>query len=146
MPLASTAALELRLDVAPDLPEIWADRHRLLQVFENLIGNAIKFTKPGGEITVGGRPRDDEGLFSVADTGAGIAERSAAPRVRSLLAGTAATSARRGPGAPHRQGHRRGPRRTDLGREHARSGQHVLLHPANGGIKSHTEPPRGGTA
>ena len=33
--------------------DVWGDRHRLLQVFENLIGNAIRFTKPGGTITVG---------------------------------------------------------------------------------------------
>ena len=73
MPLASQASLELVLDVPPDLPELWADRERLLQVFENLIGNAIKFSGPGGRITVGAAPRDREVLFWVADTGVGIA-------------------------------------------------------------------------
>lgn len=72
-PLATSASLDLRLDVAPDLPEIWADRDRLLQVFENLIGNALKFTKPGGSIAVGAAPRDSEVLFWVTDTGSGIA-------------------------------------------------------------------------
>jgi signal transduction histidine kinase len=72
-PLASSTALELRLDVAPDLPDIWADRQRLLQVFENLVGNAIKFTKPSGKITLTAAAREDEVLFSVADTGSGIA-------------------------------------------------------------------------
>lgn len=71
--LAASAALELRLDVAPDLPEVWADHDRLLQIFENLIGNAIKFTDPGGRITLGAAPRDGEVLFWVADTGGGIA-------------------------------------------------------------------------
>jgi len=71
--LASPASLELRLDVAPDLPEVWADRDRLLQVFENLIGNAVKFTEPGGRITVGAASREGEVLFWVVDTGAGIA-------------------------------------------------------------------------
>ena len=52
---------------------IWADRDRLLQVFENLIGNSIKFTKPGGRITLGATVRAGEVLFSVADTGCGIA-------------------------------------------------------------------------
>ena len=72
-PLAAAASLELRLDIPRDLPDVWADRERLLQVFENLIGNAIKFTRPGGYITVGAAPRDGDVLFWVADTGAGIA-------------------------------------------------------------------------
>jgi PAS domain S-box-containing protein len=72
-PFASSASLGLGLDVAGDLPEIWADRDRVLQVFENLVGNAVKFTAPGGDIVVGARPKDSEVLFWVADTGAGIA-------------------------------------------------------------------------
>lgn len=71
-PLAMAASLELRLEAAPDLPEVWADRDRLLQVFENLIGNALKFTKPGGHITVGAALREGEVLFGVTDTGSGI--------------------------------------------------------------------------
>ena len=73
MPLASAASLELRLDAAPDMHEVWADRDRLLQVFENLIGNAIKFTSPGGRITLGATAGADEVVFSVSDTGGGIA-------------------------------------------------------------------------
>jgi signal transduction histidine kinase len=72
-PLASSSSLELRVEVAPNVPEVWGDRDRLLQVFENLIGNAIKFTKAGGRITAGASSRDDEVVFWVADTGCGIA-------------------------------------------------------------------------
>jgi signal transduction histidine kinase len=71
-PLAASSSLELQLDVAPELPEIWVDRDRLLQVFENLIGNAAKFTPAGGRITVGARPGEREVVFRVTDTGAGI--------------------------------------------------------------------------
>ena len=72
-PLASSSSLELRVDVDRDVPDVWGDRDRLLQVFENLIGNAIKFTKAGGRITVGAASRDHEVVFWVADTGGGIA-------------------------------------------------------------------------
>jgi PAS domain S-box-containing protein len=71
-PLASSSSLELRIEADPDVADVWGDRDRLLQVFENLIGNAIKFTKAGGRITAGATSRDDEVVFWVADTGSGI--------------------------------------------------------------------------
>ena len=71
--LATSSSVELRLDVAEDVAEIWGEHDRLLQVFENLIGNAIKFTTAGGWITVGAASRDQEVVFWVADSGSGIA-------------------------------------------------------------------------
>ena len=71
-PLAASASIELVADLAPGLPDVAADRDRLLQVLENLIGNAVKFTEPGGRITVGAAPREGELLVWVADTGRGI--------------------------------------------------------------------------
>lgn len=44
--LAASESIELRLDVAPSLGEVWADRDRVLQLFENLIGNALKLQRP----------------------------------------------------------------------------------------------------
>jgi signal transduction histidine kinase len=78
--LASSSSLELRVEVDPDVAEVWGDRDRLLQVFENLIGNAIKFTQAGGRITAGATSRGDEVVFWVADTGCGIASENL-PRV-----------------------------------------------------------------
>jgi PAS domain S-box-containing protein len=72
MGLASSASLELQLEMAPDLPDLWADRDRLLQVFENLISNAIKFTERGGRVVVAAATRQGQVLFRVTDTGAGI--------------------------------------------------------------------------
>jgi len=72
-PLASAAALEMRLEVADDLPDLWGDQHRLNQILENLIGNAIKFTPAHGRVTIGAAARDGDILFWVADTGCGIA-------------------------------------------------------------------------
>ncbi len=72
-PLASSSSLEIRAEVEPDVPEVWGDRDRLLQVFENLIGNAIKFSSADGHITAGVASREHEVVFWVADTGRGIA-------------------------------------------------------------------------
>ena len=55
-----------------DVPPVFADRHRVLQVLSNLIGNAMKFTPPGGTIRVYAEARGEEVLFTVSDTGPGI--------------------------------------------------------------------------
>jgi PAS domain S-box-containing protein len=70
--LAAAASIELRLDAGEHLPDLFADRHRVLQVFENLIGNALKFTPAGGRITVGAVPHAGFVLCWVRDTGPGI--------------------------------------------------------------------------
>lgn len=74
--LAAEASIELRVEIDDGLPEIWADRDRLLQVLENLIGNAIKFTPQGGCITIAAARATQEVQFLVEDTGPGIPEDS----------------------------------------------------------------------
>lgn len=70
--LAEAASIELGLQEPQAMPPVWADRDRLSQVFENLIGNALKFTGSGGRITVAAEARENEMVFSVRDSGAGI--------------------------------------------------------------------------
>jgi PAS domain S-box-containing protein len=72
--LAAAKQQELKIEVSDDLPEVCADRARLLQVFSNLLGNAIKFTPVGGTITVKAEVSDDVVVFAVGDTGPGISE------------------------------------------------------------------------
>jgi PAS domain S-box-containing protein len=70
--LASEASLGLQVVLPEPLPEVLADRRRVLQIFSNLLGNAIKFTPAGGTVRVGGEAKEDEVCFSVEDTGPGI--------------------------------------------------------------------------
>lgn len=71
--LAADASVIIATDLSPALPTIEADDERILEVLENLIGNAIKFTGSGGSITVGAKAQGAELLVWVKDTGAGIA-------------------------------------------------------------------------
>ena len=95
--LALSSSIELRADVPRDLPEILGDSERLLQVFENLIGNALKFTEPGGQVTVGAVPGDSGAVFWVADTGRGMTEEEI-PRVFDPFWQASARSGRLGAG------------------------------------------------
>ena len=69
-PLAEEVRLSLHKSEA--LPAVWADRERVLQVFSNLLGNALKFTPPGGEVSLGARVEGTAVCFFVHDTGPGI--------------------------------------------------------------------------
>jgi signal transduction histidine kinase/CheY-like chemotaxis protein len=71
--LAAGSSVILASDLAPGLPSIQADGERILEVLENLVGNAIKFTPAGGTITIGARAHNAELVLWVKDTGPGIA-------------------------------------------------------------------------
>lgn len=68
---AKGVALECRLPRT--VPPVLIDGERVRQVCWNLIGNAIKFTPPGGHVVVAGHTRADALRISIADTGPGIA-------------------------------------------------------------------------
>ena len=72
-PEAEKKHIEFKTLFHTPLPGIYADADKIVQVFTNLIGNAIKFTPENGQITVEIIDRDKEVEYSVADTGVGIA-------------------------------------------------------------------------
>ena len=72
-PVARRAAITLRVEAdGAAATRVLCDREAILRVFSNLIGNAIKFSARGGEITIGAEPRGTHVQFSVADRGPGI--------------------------------------------------------------------------
>ncbi|MGH7552204.1 MAG: ATP-binding protein [Longimicrobiales bacterium] len=70
---AAQKKIQLSHETEADVPRVRVDRARLQQVLSNLIGNSHKFTRRGGRITLRLEPRPNELLFSVSDTGLGIA-------------------------------------------------------------------------
>ncbi|TKK26781.1 histidine kinase [Pseudomonas sp. CFBP13528] len=71
-PLASDKGIDLSFNAEPGL-QINADPERLFQVLSNLIGNAIKFTPRQGNIGISAMSNGAEIVFSVRDSGDGIA-------------------------------------------------------------------------
>ncbi|MCL0053290.1 cell wall metabolism sensor histidine kinase WalK [Dehalococcoidales bacterium] len=69
---ADRAGLDLSLNIPSTLPLALADEERVEQVLVNLVDNAIKFTLPGGRVTLSAKVEDENILISVIDTGIGI--------------------------------------------------------------------------
>ena len=69
---AVTAGISLHLQAEAHWPLIPVDRDRINQVFDNLLGNAIKFSPRGGTITLEVQDAGEMILVSVTDTGVGI--------------------------------------------------------------------------
>ena len=118
-PLAAAKSQRLHADVPPGM-EMRCDHDRVIQLFSNVVGNAIKFTPDGGEIriTAAADPQDSRHVrFAVIDTGPGIPA-DELPHVFDRY-----YQARRknregiGLGLTIARGHRRGARGADLGRK-----------------------------
>jgi len=71
-PLVEAKKISLEAKMGPELPLVKMDGERILQALRNLIGNAVKFTQKGGQVTVSIRLANSEIEVSVADTGPGI--------------------------------------------------------------------------
>ena len=71
---ADVEGVDLTVSVPPELPAVEADRDRIHQVMSNLIGNGLKFTPSGGQVTVAVEqaPGGGGASVTVSDTGPGI--------------------------------------------------------------------------
>lgn len=70
---AADRGLTLSAKIGEDVPPVVADARSLRQVLINLLGNAIKFTRSGGSVTLGVQMTEDGGVaLEVADTGIGM--------------------------------------------------------------------------
>ncbi|MEW5931021.1 MAG: ATP-binding protein [Gemmatimonadota bacterium] len=72
-PVAAEKGVRLETRAEEGLPPVVADRERVLQVLANLVGNALKFTPPGGRIDLSAERAPEGVRIAVADTGPGIA-------------------------------------------------------------------------
>jgi PAS domain S-box-containing protein len=96
-PFEESAALKrvrLTVSLPPESVPMWGDGARLQQVATNLISNAVKFTPPGGHVTVQLVAGADEALLEVEDTGEGISPEDASVIFEAFRQGDA--SRRRG--------------------------------------------------
>lgn len=64
--------LQIKKDIPENLPLVRADRDRLVQIFLNILDNAVKFNNPGGEVAVSASERDGGVEVRISDTGIGI--------------------------------------------------------------------------
>jgi signal transduction histidine kinase len=65
-------AKDIRLEQQITPAHVLGDPARLAQIIDNLLSNALRYTQPGGKVTVALSGRDGEALLEIADTGIGI--------------------------------------------------------------------------
>ena len=71
---AASKNIELITEIPSDLPQLSVDRDKMMDVFVNLIDNAVKFTQDGGKVTVSAHVSEGSMYLDVEDTGIGIPE------------------------------------------------------------------------
>ncbi len=71
---AADLNISLMADIKPDLPAVLADEQRVSQVLGNLVGNALRYINPGGQVKIGASPSGAQVEIAVSDTGPGLPE------------------------------------------------------------------------
>ncbi len=125
---AERSGLEIAVDVPRDLPLVLVDAGKIHQVVSNLVHNAIKFTPPGGHISVNAAADTGWVTVVVADSGSGIATNDL-PRIFERFYKTDRSRSRRNrTWFGYRQAHCASPRWQDLGGEPRRTRKHFLFY------------------
>jgi len=73
-PQAKEKQISLVFELPPKLPVLQADRDKIAIALQNLMGNALKYTPPGGRVTVSASQENTHLVFEVSDTGIGISD------------------------------------------------------------------------
>jgi len=72
---ARDGGVSLAVDMPDNLPRVWVDPARIAHVFANLLSNALKYTPPGGKVTLSAKEDGEYVRFQVSDSGVGIPAR-----------------------------------------------------------------------
>ncbi|MCZ0940540.1 MAG: GAF domain-containing protein, partial [Caldilineaceae bacterium] len=70
--LSEAARSNIRIDLAPDLPLVLAEKRRIVQILINLLANAAAYSKESSTISVSATPAESHVTFSVIDQGIGV--------------------------------------------------------------------------
>ncbi len=71
---AAQKNIRMQVDKNADLPEVWVDKMRVMEVMDNLVSNAIKYTHAGGEVRVFAETGKGDVITHIQDTGQGLDE------------------------------------------------------------------------
>jgi signal transduction histidine kinase len=74
--LPAAAGVEIRVASSPDLPPVRGDRVSISMLVSNLVGNAVKYNRPGGSVSIRLSHDAEQVSLEVTDTGIGIPQES----------------------------------------------------------------------
>jgi two-component system, OmpR family, sensor histidine kinase VicK len=66
------ALRRIEITIPPSLPPVLVDRDKVMQVFSNVLNNAVKYTSSGGHVEISASPEEDMVKVFIADDGVGI--------------------------------------------------------------------------
>lgn len=94
---AKEKGVAVTCEVSADLPEVAADKAKIIQAFLNILSNALAFTDPGGEIRFTSEESGSSVKFIIADTGRGIDPKDM-PHIFDMFYKTESGEGKKGPG------------------------------------------------